>query len=104
MLVSNVNAVGSGIAELQTGAVGNGLSGSYAFGSRGDDLTAFSGFFAGIATVGQFNASSGTISGTEDSSFEGTISSNANFSSCFSAAASGRVAVVDVSGNACTST
>src|SRR5207244_12277243 len=54
LLVSNANAIGSGRAEALTGTVGNGLSGTYAFGSRGDDA-----FFDGVASVGSFNASSG---------------------------------------------
>lgn len=63
MLASNSGAVGSGSAEAQSGAVGNGLAGSYAFGSRGDDFN-----FAGIATAGQFVGSGATISaGTLDS-------------------------------------
>ena len=100
LLVSSANAVGSGDAELQTGAVSGGLSGSYAFGSRGDDNN----FFSGIQTVGQFTANSGSISGTEDINQDGTVSSNMSFSSCFTSAANGRVAVNSVSGNTCTST
>jgi hypothetical protein len=87
-LVSNPSAVGSGSAEAQTGAVGGGLSGSYAFGSRGDD----SSFFDGLATVGQFTASSGTISGVEDLMQDGSYS-NGNLSGSYSATANGRVAV-----------
>ncbi|HET8826298.1 MAG TPA: hypothetical protein VFM77_14265, partial [Terriglobales bacterium] len=78
ILVTNVGAVGSGSAELQSGNVGAGLSGNYAFGSRGEDST----FFAGIATVGQFNATSGAISGTEDVSQDGSISNSVAISSC----------------------
>jgi hypothetical protein len=103
MLVSNVNAVGSGSAELQSGAVGNGLSGNYAFGSRGDDVSS-SGFFAGVATVGQFTANAGAISGTEDSSVDGNISSNTTLSSCYTASASGRVVVTSASGSTCSAT
>ena len=99
-LVTNVNAVGSGRAEMQSGSVGNGLSGNYAFGSRGDDSNSF----AGIATVGQFTAASGTLTGTLDSSQEGTISSNANFSFCYTSSANGRVLVKDLSGNTCSTT
>jgi hypothetical protein len=99
LLVSNISAVGSGSAELQSGAVGNGLSGSYAFGSRGDDSNSF----AGVATVGQFNASSGTITGTEDCSQDGNITSSANFSSSYTSSANGRVAVTVGTGNSCLS-
>jgi len=95
LLVSTPSAVGSGTAELQSGAVGNGLSGNYAFGSRGDDS-----FFDGTATVGQFTASSGTISGVEDSVQDGNYSANLNISSCFNAAATGRVVVDNCSGAA----
>lgn len=99
-LVSSANAVGSGDAELQNGSVSSGLSGSYAFGSRGDD----SHFFSGINTVGQFTATSGSISGTQDINQDGTVSSNMSYSSCDTSAANGRVAVSSVSGTTCTST
>jgi hypothetical protein len=69
LLANDSGAVGSGSAEAQTGAVSNGLAGSYAFGSRGDDFN----FFAGIATVGQFTASGATISsGALDSLQDGS--------------------------------
>ena len=100
ILVTNVSAVGSGSAELQSGAVANGLSGSYAFGSRGDDGN----FFAGIATVGQFSASSGAMSGTEDINQDGTVSSSVAISSCYTASANGRVLVTSSSGGTCAST
>lgn len=100
ILVSNLGAVGSGSAELQSGNVGAGLSGNYAFGSRGDDGS----FFAGIATVGQFNASSGSISGAEDISQDGNISNNVTISSCYTALSTGQVIVNDMSGGTCTST
>lgn len=95
-LVTNLNAVGSGSAELQSGTVSNGLSGNFAFGSRGD-----SNFFAGVATVGQFNATSGTMTGTEDSNVDGNVTTNAGFSSCYTPSASGRVVINDLSGNTC---
>jgi hypothetical protein len=93
LLVSNSGAIGSGSAEAQTGAVSNGPSGSYAFGSRGDD----SNFFDGVGTVGQFTASSGTISGVEDSMQDGTYS-NGNLTGSYSAGSNGRVAVTLNSG------
>jgi len=99
MLVTNINAVGSGSAELQSGAVSNGLSGNYAFGSRGDGS-----FFAGVATVGQISAASGTMTTTEDLNQDGTITSNTSFDSCYTSSASGRVVINDVSSNACSST
>jgi hypothetical protein len=58
LLAGNINAVGSGSAEMQTGAVGSGLQGTYAFGSQGDDFR----FNAGVATVGEFTGSGGIIS------------------------------------------
>ena len=97
ILVDSVGAVGSGIAELQSGAVGNGLSGSYSFGSRGDTTN----FYAGVATVGQFTPQAGLISGTEDISQDGNIASNSPFTSCYTAAANGRVAVTSAPANAC---
>jgi hypothetical protein len=99
ILVTNSGAVGSGSAELQSGNVGNGLSGNFAFGSRGDDSITF----AGVATVGQFSATSGAISGTEDISQDGTAS-NVSISSCYSASANGRVVVTDAPSGTCTST
>jgi hypothetical protein len=100
MLVTNFGAVGSGSAELQSGNVGAGLSGNYAFGSRGDDGS----FFAGIAAVGQFSASSGVISGTEDISQDGNIFNSLAISSCYTASGNGRVVVTSASGGACTGT
>ena len=88
LMVTNSGAVGSGSAEAQTGAVSAGLSGSYAFGSRGDD----SNFPDGVATVGQITASSGTVSGVEDFMQDGTYSKG-NLSGTYSPAANGRVAV-----------
>lgn len=99
LLVTTAGAVGSGSAELQSGNVGNGLSGNFAFGSQGDDATAF----AGIATVGQFSAGSSPSPGIEDISQDGSTSSSVTFSSCYSASASGRVVVTDASGGTCTS-
>ncbi len=93
LLVINSGAVAAGSAEAQTGAVSNGLSGSYAFGSRGDD----SKFFDGVATVGQFTAGSGTISGVEDSMQNGTYS-NGNLTGSYTTGSNGRVAVTLNSG------
>lgn len=100
ILVSNFGAVGSGSAELQSGNVGAGLSGNYAFGSRGDDGN----FFAGIATVGQFSASSGVISGIEDISQDGGVSNSLTVSSCYTASANGRVVVTTSSAGTCSAT
>lgn len=94
LLCSTLNSgqvVGSGSAELQTGAVGNGLSGSYVFASRGDDSA--SGVDA-IASVGQFTANSTAISsGVYDSAQDAnTYSQSATFTGTIGAAsAQGRV-------------
>jgi hypothetical protein len=95
-LSSDVNAVASGSAEAQSGAVGNGPSGTYVFGRRGDD----SAFNADLATVGEFTANAGTISGTEDVMQEGSLSQNVSISSCYNAGANGRVVVSDCSTSA----
>ena len=58
LLAGNSGAVGSGSAELQTGAVGAGLQGTYAFGSSGDDFQLNN----AVATVGEFTGSGATIS------------------------------------------
>jgi hypothetical protein len=77
MLASNPGAVGSGSAETQTGAVGSGLQGTYAFGSSGDDLQ----FNNDVATVGEFTGNGATISsGHLDALQEGqTYSQNVAF-------------------------
>jgi hypothetical protein len=93
LLVTSANATGSGTAEAQTGAVSGGLSGSYAFGSRGDD----SNFFDGVATVGQFTANAGSISGIEDAMKDGALSSSVSLAECSSTASNGRVVVTNCS-------
>lgn len=108
LLTSNPSAVGGGSAEAQTGAVSGGLSGSYAFGSRGDDTSSTQqGFWGTVATVGVFTASTGSITGTEDSAQDGTLSSSATFpGSCATpgsaAGLSGRVVVTNGTGTPCT--
>ena len=87
-MVTNAGAVGSGTAEAQTGAVSNGLSGSYAFGSRGDDNN----FNDGVATVGQFTATSGTVTGVQDLMQDGSYF-NSNLTGTYAAASNGRVTV-----------
>ncbi len=104
LLVSNGGAVGAGSAEAQTGAVANGLSGNYVFGSSGE-----TGNPDGIATVGQFLAvpatiGAGTISGTEDVMQDGTYSSGVGISSCIFGNPNGRVALTARSGTACSGT
>jgi hypothetical protein len=106
LLTSNASAVGAGSAEAQTGAVSGGLSGSYAFGSRGDDTNP-GGFYGTVGTVGVFTASGGSITGTEDSSQDGNLSSSAAFPGTCSNTASatggvpGRVVVTNGSGSPC---
>lgn len=107
LLTSNPSAVGAGSAEAQSGAVSGGLSGSYAFGSRGDD-TNFntSGLWGTVATVGMFTASNGSITGTEDSNQDGNLSSSAAFpGTCASAGSAagmnGRVVVTNGTGSPC---
>jgi hypothetical protein len=74
LLANNSGSVGSGSAEVQTGAVGSGLAGSYVFGARGDD----SSFYAQVATVGQFVGSGATISsGALDSMQDGRYAQQA---------------------------
>ena len=101
LLVTNAGAVGSGSAEAQTGSISGGLSGSYVFGSRGDDS-----FLDGVATVGQFTASAGSLSGTDDVMVDGNFSGNVSFpSTCYTAGSaggiSGRVVLTNGSGAPC---
>jgi hypothetical protein len=102
LLISNPSAVGSGSAEAQSGVSGGtGLSGSYAFAARGDDA-----FLDGLATVGQFTANSGSISGTEDAMEDGNYSSNVSDpSTCYTAGSAGgingRVVATDGPGPTC---
>lgn len=90
LLVSNGGVIESGSAEAQTGAVGNGLSGSYAFGSRGD----LAGLFDTAATVGQLSASGGgTISSYVSESMQLGGYSNLNDTGTYVTQPNGRVAV-----------
>ncbi|HKW18209.1 MAG TPA: hypothetical protein VJO35_11945 [Terriglobales bacterium] len=92
LLGASSGLVGSGSAEAQSGSVASGLSGTYAFGSRGDDVTSD----AALATVGQFTASGSTISSgaldaMQDGNYTGTTSFTGN--PVGSPSAQGRVAV-----------
>ncbi len=89
LLVSNAGTVGSGSAEAQTGAVGNGLSGSYAFGSRGD----FGNLYDSAATVGQLVASGGTITSYMNDAMQLGSYSNASYTGSDTTQPNGRVAV-----------
>jgi len=106
LLMSDAGVVGSGVAEAQSGAIGNGLSGNYAFGSSGDDTNALTAprVFGTVATVGEFNAAGGNISGVQDSNVDGSLTSNATITNCYTASSNGRVTVMSISGNACSST
>lgn len=91
-LASTSGLVGSGSAESQSGSVGSGLSGTYAFGSRGDDINSD----AAVATVGQFTANGSTISsGALDTMQDGNYASSSSFTgnAIGSPSAQGRVAV-----------
>ncbi|MBO0910214.1 MAG: hypothetical protein J2P13_00365, partial [Acidobacteria bacterium] len=76
LLVSDPGAVGSGRAEAQSGPVAGGLSGTYAFGSRGDGIN---GGTAAVATVGQFTAGGGSFSGALDAMVDGIPSGTLTF-------------------------
>lgn len=106
LLTSTGSAVGGGSAEAQSGAVSGGLSGSYAFGSRGDDTNYTSQLWGTVATVGVFTASGGSVTGSEDSSQDGNVTSNAAFpGTCAtpgsSAGLNGRVVVTNGAGSPC---
>jgi hypothetical protein len=94
LLVSNSGTIESGSAEAQTGAVGNGLSGSYAFGSRGD----IGALYDAVATVGQFSATGGTINSYGNDSMLLGSYSNASFTGSYTTQSNGRVAVALNSG------
>lgn len=101
ILVTDTGVVGSGTAEAQSGAVGNGLSGTYAFGSVGDDSACASGFCGTVAVVGEFNASGGNMTGVEDNDVDGSVNNSVATADCYTASANGRVAVTNLSGNSC---
>lgn len=104
LLVDNSNAVGSGSAEAQSGVTAStGLSGTYAFGSRGDDFT---NGVAAVAAVGQFTATSGALTGTQDTMQDGNYAPSTSFpSTCYTAGAAGgingRVVATAGSGTPC---
>src|SRR5262249_17332650 len=83
---------GSGEAEVQSGAVGNGLSGNYAFGTRGDDPTP-NGITSLSATVGNLNASGGTITSYNFDAMQDGAYSNGNTTGTYSSTPDGRTAV-----------
>ena len=88
-LVSNSGTIESGSAEAQTGAVASGLSGSYAFGSRGD----FGINYDAAATVGQLTASGGAITAYTSDAMQLGNYSNPSYTGTYTAQPNGRVAV-----------
>jgi hypothetical protein len=86
-LASTVGVNGLGRAELQSGMPA--LSGSYAFGSRGD-----TGLLDGVNMAGRFTANAGAISaGARDTSQDGVPFSNVTFTGTYTQAPSGRALV-----------
>jgi hypothetical protein len=85
-LSSTLGVVGSGRAEKQNVPT---LSGSYAFGSKGDTA-----FLSGVNMAGRFTASAGTITaGALDAVQDGSTSTNVSFTGTYTQAASGRALV-----------
>jgi hypothetical protein len=84
-LAGTTNVAGSGRAELQSGTPT--LSGSYAFGSKGDTAS-----LSGVNMAGRFTASGGNItSGARDSVQDGNSATNISFTGTFTPpAANGR--------------
>src|SRR5437868_1537269 len=77
-LASTPGIVGLGRAEKQSGTPA--LSGSYAFGSKGDT----SSFLAGVTTAGRFTAMAGSITaGARDSVQDGTTATNVSFTGTY---------------------
>jgi hypothetical protein len=89
LLTSNSGVVESGSAEAQNGAVSGGLSGSYAFGSRGD----FGTLYDTAATAGQFVATGGAISSYVSDSMQVGNYANPSYTGTYTTQSNGRVAV-----------
>ena len=86
-MAQTVGVNGLGRAELQSGTPA--LSGSYAFGSKGDTS-----FLSGVNMAGRFNASGGNITtGARDSVQDGNVASNVSFTGTYTQAANGRALV-----------
>lgn len=86
-LSGTVGVVGSGRAELQSGTPA--LSGSYAFGSRGDTAS-----LNGVNMAGRFTASAGAITGgARDSVQDGNSVVNVSFTGTYTQAVNGRALV-----------
>jgi hypothetical protein len=83
-LAGTIGIVGQGRGELQSGTPA--LSGSYAFGSKGDTSA-----LGGVNMAGRFTAGAGTITaGARDSVQDGGTATNVSFTGTFTQAASGR--------------
>jgi hypothetical protein len=83
-LAATTGVAGDGRAELQSGTPA--LSGSYAFGSKGD-----TGSLGGVNMAGRFTASGGNITaGARDSVQDGGTATNVSFTGTFTQAATGR--------------
>jgi hypothetical protein len=88
LLSSTLGVIGSGRAEKQDGTPA--LSGSYAFGSKGDTFNSL----LGVNTAGRFTANGGSITaGARDSVQNGKAATNVNFTGTFTQAAGGRALV-----------
>jgi hypothetical protein len=86
-LASTSGVLGLGRAELQSGTPA--LSGSYAFGSKGDTSS-----LGGVNMAGRFTASAGTITaGALDAVQDSAPSTNVSFTGTYTSAASGRTLV-----------
>ncbi len=87
-LSDDVGIIGSGRAEKQSGTPA--LSGSYAFGSKGDTIN----FLSSVNSAGRFTAASGTITGgARDTVQDGSSAVNATFTGTYTSAANGRTSV-----------
>ncbi len=87
-LSDTAGITGSGQAEMQSATPA--LSGSYAFGSKGDTL----GFLSGIDSAGRFTANGGTISaGARDTVQDGGTAANVAFTGTYTQAPNGRAAL-----------
>jgi len=86
-MAQTVGVNGLGRAELQSGTPA--LSGSYAFGSKGDTS-----FLSGVNMAGRFNASGGNITmGARDSVQDGNVAGNVSFTGTYTQAVNGRALV-----------
>ncbi len=87
-MASDAGVIGLGRAEMQTGTPA--LSGSYAFGTKGDTFN----FLGGIVSAGRFTANGGTISaGARDTVQDGGSVVNTAFTGTFTQTANGRASL-----------